>query len=85
MQASPALRIFATIAPSSAASRSASSKTMNGALPPSSIELEMTCFGRFGEEEAAHSGRACEREFPHPWIRKHSGGGRSRIGNRKRR
>ena len=32
------LRIFAIIAPSTAASTSASSKTMNGALPPSSIE-----------------------------------------------
>ena len=31
-------RIFATIAPSTAASRSASSKTRNGALPPSSME-----------------------------------------------
>ena len=32
------LRIFAIIAPSTAASTSASSKTTNGALPPSSIE-----------------------------------------------
>ena len=32
------LRIFANIAPSTAASRSASSKTMNGALPPNSID-----------------------------------------------
>src|SRR4051794_21692832 len=38
VQASPPLRILATIAPSRAASRSASSKTRNGALPPSSIE-----------------------------------------------
>ncbi len=37
VQAWPPLRIFATIAPSSAASRSASSRTTNGALPPSSI------------------------------------------------
>ena len=42
MQASPALRIFATIAPSSAASRSASAKTRNGALPPSSIDVLTT-------------------------------------------
>ncbi len=34
----PLLRYFETIAPSTAASRSASSKTMKGALPPSSIE-----------------------------------------------
>lgn len=36
------LRILATIAPSTAASRSASSKTTNGALPPSSIEVRTT-------------------------------------------
>ena len=35
-------RILATIAPSSAASMSASSKTRNGALPPSSIETLRT-------------------------------------------
>ena len=43
VQASPTLRIFASIAPSTAASRSASSKTMNGALPPSSIDIFRTC------------------------------------------
>ena len=36
------LRNFDTIAPSTAASRSASSKTMNGALPPSSIPTFLT-------------------------------------------
>ena len=36
------LRIFAIIAPSTAASRSASSKIRNGALPPSSIETLST-------------------------------------------
>ena len=39
VQASPPLRILARIAPSTAASTSASSNTMNGALPPSSIEV----------------------------------------------
>jgi hypothetical protein len=34
----PEFRYFDWIAPDTAASRSASSKTMNGALPPSSIE-----------------------------------------------
>jgi hypothetical protein len=34
----PPLRILATIAPETAASRSASANTRNGALPPSSIE-----------------------------------------------
>jgi hypothetical protein len=38
VQASPMLRILASIAPSTAAARSASSKTTKGALPPSSIE-----------------------------------------------
>ena len=42
MQASPPLRILATMAPSTAASRSASSNTTNGALPPSSIEALTT-------------------------------------------
>ena len=37
------LRIFASIAPSTARSRSASSKTRNGALPPSSIETRSSC------------------------------------------
>jgi hypothetical protein len=42
VQASPMLRILAIIAPSTAASRSASSKIRNGALPPSSIETRST-------------------------------------------
>jgi hypothetical protein len=40
----PALRYFAATAPSTARSRSASSKTMKGALPPSSIETFFTVF-----------------------------------------
>ena len=39
VHASPMLRILAIIAPSTAASTSASSKTRNGALPPSSIDV----------------------------------------------
>ena len=42
VHASPMLRILAIIVPSIAASRSASSKTMNGALPPSSIDVRST-------------------------------------------
>ena len=38
----PVLRYLEAIAPSTAASMSASSKTMNGALPPSSIEVFLT-------------------------------------------
>ena len=39
VHASPPLRILARIAPSTAASTSASSNTTNGALPPSSIDV----------------------------------------------
>jgi hypothetical protein len=42
VHASPMFRIFATMAPSTARSRSASSKTMKGALPPSSMEVRTT-------------------------------------------
>src|SRR3954468_4969112 len=38
----PALRYFDAIAPLTAASMSASSKTMKGALPPSSIDVRFT-------------------------------------------
>jgi hypothetical protein len=41
-QVCPALRILAATAPSTAASRSASSNTRKGALPPSSIEVRST-------------------------------------------
>ena len=43
VQASPMLRILASIAPSTARSTSASSKTRNGALPPSSIDTRSSC------------------------------------------
>ena len=42
VHASPMLRIFAAIAASTATSRFASSHTMNGAFPPSSIEVRNT-------------------------------------------
>src|SRR5437868_4159616 len=38
----PAFRYLEAIAPLTAASRSASSKTINGAFPPSSIEVRLT-------------------------------------------
>ena len=50
-QVCPALRYLETNAPCTAASRSASSKTINGALPPSSIEVRLTVF--------AHSAISC--------------------------
>ena len=43
VHASPMLRILASMAPSTAASRSASANTRNGALPPSSIESRSSC------------------------------------------
>ena len=43
MQTWPALRNLQRTAPATAASRSASSKTRNGALPPSSSESFLTC------------------------------------------
>jgi hypothetical protein len=43
VQASPMLRILASIAPSTAASRLASAKIRNGAFPPSSMEILSTC------------------------------------------
>ena len=42
VQASPMFRILAAMAPSTALSRSASSNTMNGAFPPSSMEVRRT-------------------------------------------
>ena len=42
VQDSPPLRSLASNAPSTARSRSASSKTISGALPPSSIEVRIT-------------------------------------------
>ena len=44
VQASPMLRILAWTAASTATSRSASAKTMKGALPPSSSDVRTTCF-----------------------------------------
>jgi len=42
MQVCPELRNLHSTAPATAASRSASAKTMNGALPPSSSETFLT-------------------------------------------
>src|SRR3712207_8099428 len=43
MQVWPALRNFEAITAWAAASRSASAKTTNGAWPPSSIDVRLTC------------------------------------------
>ena len=47
VHASPPLRIFASIAPSTAASTSASSNTTNGAFPPSSMDVRSNPFADF--------------------------------------
>ena len=57
-------RILATIAPSTAASRSASSNTMNGALPPSSMTVLSTRSAQRRSSDAADLGRPGERHHP---------------------
>ena len=66
VQASPMLRILATIAPSTATSRSASSKTMKGALPPSSIEVRMTASAHWASRSRPTCGGAGEGELADP-------------------
>ena len=61
----PMLRNFETIAPSTAASRSASSNTMNGALPPSSSPTFFTVPARLAHQELADLGRAGEADEAH--------------------
>ena len=62
------LRYFEAIAPSTAASRSASSKTMKGALPPSSSETFFTVAAHCGHQLLADLGRAGEGELAHHGI-----------------
>ena len=71
MHASPPLRILAIIAPSTAASMSASSKTMNGALPPSSIEQLITLSAASREQDAADLGGPGEGELADPRVVQH--------------
>ena len=59
----PELRYLATIAPSTAVSMSASSNTMNGALPPSSIDTFFTVTAHSGHQQLADLGRAGEGEL----------------------
>ena len=72
------LRIFAAIAPATASSRSASSKTMNGALPPSSIEVRRTFSAHCSSSTLADLRGAGERQLagqPGPDQRLHHGAG----------
>ena len=55
--------------PSTAASRSASSNTMNGALPPSSSESFLTVRRALRHEQLADLGGAGERQLAHDRIR----------------
>ena len=66
VQASPMLRILAIIAPSTAASTSASSKTRNGALPPSSIEHALQLVGGLPTSTLPTGGRAGEAHLAQP-------------------
>ena len=61
VQVSAECRILATIAPWTAASRSASSNTMNGALPPSSITVLSTRSAASLQQDDADFGRPGER------------------------
>ena len=58
----------ATISPSTAASRSASSKTMNGALPPSSSESFFSVSADAPREVLAHRRRAGEADLAHARV-----------------
>jgi hypothetical protein len=67
----PVLRYLEAIAPSTAASRSASSKTMKGALPPSSSETFFTVARALRIRMLADLGRAGEGELAHDRVRRH--------------
>ena len=64
----PMLRNFASIAPSTALSRSASSNTTKGALPPSSIEVRSTPSRRLRQQPLPDRGRAGERQLAQPRV-----------------
>lgn len=66
-QVCPALRNFEASAPSTALSRSASSKTINGALPPSSRRL-FDVFRALLHQLAANLGRAGKGELAHQRV-----------------
>ena len=72
------LRIFAIIAPSTAASTSASSKTRNGALPPSSIETRCSWSADCRTSTFADLGGAGEAHLAQPVV------GHQRLADRRR-
>ena len=66
----PELRNLHSDRPSTAASRSASSKTMNGALPPSSSETFFTVLRALRHQELPDLGRAGEAELADDRVRR---------------
>ena len=68
VQASPMLRILASIAPSTASSRSASSKTRNGALPPSSIDTRSSWSEAWATSFLPTAGGPGEGELAQPRV-----------------
>ena len=67
----PPLRSFAAKVPSIARSRSASSKTISGALPPSSIEVRSTVSAGEPQQRAPDLGGAGERHLAHALVAQH--------------
>lgn len=65
----PPLRNFETSAPSTARSRSASSKTMKGALPPSSRLSRFHAAGRAAHQQRADACRAGEGDLANGLVR----------------
>jgi hypothetical protein len=65
------LRCFEAIAPLTAISIWASSKTMNGALPPSSSETLFDRAGALLHQQFADLGRAGEGQLAHGRVRGH--------------
>ena len=70
MQVWPVLRNLQISAPATASSRSASSKTMNGALPPSSSETFFTCRRALRHQQLPDLGRAGEAELADERVRR---------------
>ena len=85
VHASPPLRILARIAPSTAASTSASSNTTNGALPPSSIDVPQQLVGACFTSALPTPGRPGERQLAQPAVVDQRGGDVAGIGGRQHR
>ena len=71
MQVWPELRNLQRTVPATASSRSASSKTMNGALPPSSSEIFFSPFAHWRHQHLPDLGRAGEADLADERVRGH--------------